>query len=102
LVEGPFDLYAVNRVFPTIAILGNQISQRQWLHLGFLIGEAALTNNTIRKILIWLDTGAQAEAYEIQKGLTRYVETEVLDVGGAKDPGSMTTQEITEVLHGYL
>jgi DNA primase len=84
VVEGPFDLIAVQRVCPAIALLGNQISRWQWRDLIQLV-----QNLQPRKVWIWFDWEALTEAYTLQIRLAPYVPTSVIDTPPQKDPGML-------------
>lgn len=96
VVEGPFDLMAVQRVCPAIAILGNQISRWQWQDLVQLV-----RNLQPRKAWIWFDQEALTEAYALQIRLAPYVRTSVIGDPPRKDPGMLVDPAEIQAVFDY-
>lgn len=96
IVEGPFDCYSVNRIVPTGAILGNQISQRQINQIVDI-----LRLGIVQKIVVWLDRDAAAEAARLTQTLSRYAQTEVLHDESAKDPGALGPDTVRTILQSH-
>jgi len=97
IVEGPFDLFAVRRVNNnTVASLGNLISVTQLQSLRRLV-----SYYKFQRALIWYDSGATTETYDLQLKLQRFVRAEVIMQpfpAPAKDPGDLSVGQIQDVL----
>lgn len=98
LVEGPFDLYSMYRAWPySIATLGTMLSDPQLKDL-----RGVIKRTTPSKVIVWFDREATQEAFDLQLKLQPYVNTSVMIDLVHKDPGSMLTEEINELLNPYL
>lgn len=97
LVEGPFDLFAVNRVIPAAACLGSALSAWQRATLLWL-----LKRFSFKKLVIWLDREAYAEAFRLQAQLLPFVQATVLIAQESKDPGELPPDRISAHLKEAL
>ena len=95
VVEGFFDFVVVNRVVPTVATLGTMVSPRQLEALKALIRE-----HWVKTVLVWYDAGADVEAFALQLKLQPLVHTLVVE-SVSKDPGSLTEENVREVLASF-
>lgn len=87
LVEGPFDL--VKCPDNTIPLLGNQLSEKTLLFNKIIMHETPC--------VVMLDDDASLRASNICKSLYRYnVPVRKADLGGKKDPGDMSKDEVLE------
>ena len=93
IVEGPFDLFVVNRVVPTVAVLGIQPSPSQIEDLQKLVGR-------FRQTHIWFDRGALAEALDLQRKLAPFGIVDIILWDNEADPGACSESLIREVLEG--
>lgn len=91
IVEGPFDLFTVNRVVLTVATLGVYPSESQIQELQQLVPHFNLT-------VIWFDCGALVQALDLQRQLTPYGIVNVIPWENENDPGDCSVDVIKDVL----
>lgn len=95
LVEGPFDVYAVARVYQAVAAtLGNIMSQQQqeMLHRWF---------PNLTHVSVLYDREAITAAYDVQLRLTPLIPTDVCEIS-EKDPGEMASCQIRQLLETQI
>lgn len=93
VVEGPFDLFSVNRVVPTVAVLGVYPSEAQIVELQNLIQHFDHT-------IIWFDNGALIESMALQLDLAPYKLVSVIAWEDSHDPGACGIETIQKTLKG--
>lgn len=94
VVEGPFDLYAVARVYPrVVATLGVELSQEQVAQL--------LRLPNLDEIGILFDKEALSQAHGLQLRLNPLIPTVVLELSNAKDPGDSSNEDLESLLVGW-
>ena len=95
IVEGPFDLFAVQRVTPAVATLGTKSSKSQ---ITTLI--AMLHSQVWEQVAIWYDPDAFSEGYSLQAVLQPHVtfDIPVIVYTDTKDPGECEPEQIRQVL----
>ena len=91
VVEGPFDLFSVNRVMPTVAVLGIYPSEAQIIELQNLVQRFDQTT-------IWFDRGALAQAMTLQLALAPYKLVSVIVWDDSHDPGDCSVETVQEIL----
>lgn len=100
VVEGPFDVFSVNRVVRTVGTLGITPSWRTLTEIVSLVQFYKFS-----KTVVWFDRGALEEGHNMAIKLRRSISNvEVLSCDDSKDPGGMPTEQIRELLgrEGYL
>lgn len=93
IVEGPFDVYSVQRVCPAAATLGNEPSHEQINDILSLVQAGRISQATI-----WYDNKAEREAIVLLGKLLPYVKTDIVLDTGTKDPGSCNPDTVRAIL----